>query len=327
VELAIGALILAVPASAVAFTVAQADTPSTIPSGLALIVGQSAAPNGIPASVRPHRPTFDAKVTVTGKLAPSDAGETLQLQFAPAAGPNWRPLGATRVDGDGRFRFVMPAKRSGLVRVVPTLANFAPPPPIQPIASAPSRSLRTRWQRVAVSARFDVRVRSIAVLGGQFVHVRGKLAPAIAGRHVRLLGRSGRGWRTLATARTGPRGGFDLRYSPGATDQQSLRVGFAGDRLNRSSWARVGEVTVLHPSVASWYYDAGSTACGFHAQFGVANKSLPCGTKVTFSYGGRTVTATVDDRGPYVSGREWDLSQTTAGALGFGGVGTVLASL
>jgi rare lipoprotein A (peptidoglycan hydrolase) len=44
---------------------------------------------------------------------------------------------------------------------------------------------------------------------------------------------------------------------------------------------------------------------------------------VTFRYGGNTVTATVDDRGPYAGGREWDLNQNTAGALGFNGVDTV----
>jgi rare lipoprotein A (peptidoglycan hydrolase) len=83
---------------------------------------------------------------------------------------------------------------------------------------------------------------------------------------------------------------------------------------------------VFQQSLASWYSDGGSTACGFHAHFGVANKSLPCGTKVTFQYGGRTVTAVVDDRGPYVGGREWDLNQNTAAVLGFGGVGAVWAS-
>ena len=85
-------------------------------------------------------------------------------------------------------------------------------------------------------------------------------------------------------------------------------------------------MTVYRQAGASWYYDAGNTACGFHAQYGVANRTLPCGTKVAFRYGGRSVTATVDDRGPYVGGRDWDLSQTTAGALGFGGVGEVWSS-
>jgi rare lipoprotein A len=42
----------------------------------------------------------------------------------------------------------------------------------------------------------------------------------------------------------------------------------------------------------------------------VAHRSLPCGTKVTFRNpsNGRTVTVPVIDRGPYVSGRQWDLS-------------------
>ena len=84
-----------------------------------------------------------------------------------------------------------------------------------------------------------------------------------------------------------------------------------------------GTATGFEQNVASWYDDAGSTGCGFHATYGVANKSLPCGTHVTFSYGGRTVVATVDDRGPYVGGRTWDLNQNTAAALGFAGVGTV----
>jgi rare lipoprotein A (peptidoglycan hydrolase) len=60
---------------------------------------------------------------------------------------------------------------------------------------------------------------------------------------------------------------------------------------------------------------------------GVAHKSLPCGTKVTFHYNGRSVTAVVDDRGPFAGGREWDLNQNVAGALGFGGVDTVWSSV
>jgi rare lipoprotein A (peptidoglycan hydrolase) len=79
--------------------------------------------------------------------------------------------------------------------------------------------------------------------------------------------------------------------------------------------------------LASWYYDGGNTACGWHAGYGVANKWLRCGTKVLFRYHGRSVTAMVDDRGPYISGRVWDLNQATAGALGFGGVDYVQSSV
>ena len=47
-------------------------------------------------------------------------------------------------------------------------------------------------------------------------------------------------------------------------------------------------------------------------------RSLPCGTKVTFKNpaNGRVVTARVIDRGPYVDGRQWDLSGGLCLALG-----------
>jgi len=55
----------------------------------------------------------------------------------------------------------------------------------------------------------------------------------------------------------------------------------------------------------------------------VAHKSMPFGTKIKFSYGGRTCIAVVKDRGPYVGDRIFDLGPGTAKALGFDGVGTV----
>lgn len=313
VQLGVGAAMLAIPASAVALTAGQADAQSAIPINLDR-----------------HRLAFGHDLTVSGTLAQLSAGQPLQLQFAPAtgggAGGGWRVVASTRAGGDGSFRFVSPLTRSGLVRVVPAPAAVALQP-AQSSASTANATPRGAAERVTVAARVTVRKRAVDVLGGQPVHVRGKLLPGQGGRRVRLIGRSGRTWRTLASARTGVRGGFDLRYSPGATGRQRLRVRFAGDRLNSSSSAHAGRVTVFRESLASWYSDGGATACGFHAQFGVANKSLACGTRVTLRYGGRTVTAVVDDRGPYVGGREWDLNQNTAGALGFGGVGTVWSSL
>ena len=143
---------------------------------------------------------------------------------------------------------------------------------------------------------------------------------------MRLEAGSGRGWRTVGSARTGARGGYRLSVSPSAATGRRLRVVFGGDGGNARAVRPAGNVNVLHAALASWYEDAGNTACGFHAGLGVANRTLPCGTKVAFQYGGRTVTAVVDDRGPYAGGREWDLNQTTASALGFAGVGTVWSS-
>lgn len=87
----------------------------------------------------------------------------------------------------------------------------------------------------------------------------------------------------------------------------------------------------LTAATASWYNDpAGSgNCCGFNASQGVAvcgsggGPCLPMGTRVLFVYGSRRAVCVADDHGPYVGGRSFDLDQGCAGALGFGGVGTV----
>lgn len=55
----------------------------------------------------------------------------------------------------------------------------------------------------------------------------------------------------------------------------------------------------------------------------VAHRTLPFGTRVQIMYKGRAVVAVVKDRGPYVSGRTFDLGPGTAKKLRFKGVGTV----
>jgi hypothetical protein len=74
----------------------------------------------------------------------------------------------------------------------------------------------------------------------------------------------------------------------------------------------------------SWYgpgFYGKRTACGqamTQSLIGVAHKTLPCGTKITFknAANGRTITVPVVDRGPYVTGRQWDLTGGTCLALG-----------
>lgn len=73
---------------------------------------------------------------------------------------------------------------------------------------------------------------------------------------------------------------------------------------------------------ASWYgpgFYGNTTACGqrYTDQIeGVAHKTLKCGTMVTFTHDGKTVTVPVIDRGPYTRGRMWDLSARTCRDLG-----------
>ena len=74
--------------------------------------------------------------------------------------------------------------------------------------------------------------------------------------------------------------------------------------------------------LASWYgpgFYGNRTACGqvyTPELLGVAHLNLPCGTLLTLTYGGRTVTVPVIDRGPYIAGRAIDLSNATKLALG-----------
>jgi len=78
---------------------------------------------------------------------------------------------------------------------------------------------------------------------------------------------------------------------------------------------------------ATWYgpglYGA-HTACGQTLRattIGVANRTLPCGTMVTFAYHGHYLIAPVIDRGPYgPAGRDFDLTWATRQALHFGDV-------
>jgi rare lipoprotein A len=148
----------------------------------------------------------------------------------------------------------------------------------------------------------------------------------VAGQEVQLQALGAHGWRTLAHTRTGANGRFRLRYTPRATASEQVRLRFAGDAEDLPAHRRLGALNVYRLAEASWYGGGGELACGGEltsATMGVANKTLPCGTEVMLRYDGRTVRVAVIDRGPYVAGREFDLTEATKQALGFGGVGEV----
>jgi rare lipoprotein A (peptidoglycan hydrolase) len=79
----------------------------------------------------------------------------------------------------------------------------------------------------------------------------------------------------------------------------------------------------------TWYgpgFYGSQTACGQilgYETIGVAHRNLPCGTKVTFRYRGRSLVVPVIDRGPFVRGIMWDLTGAAARILGFSGSGPI----
>lgn len=91
---------------------------------------------------------------------------------------------------------------------------------------------------------------------------------------------------------------------------------------------REAEATPFRFAMAS-YYGPGlfgnALGCGgtlTTKTMGVAHKTLACGTVLDVCER-RCATVRVVDRGPYVAGREVDLTMATASVIGFSGVGLV----
>ncbi len=314
VQLTIVFTMLALPASAFALPAA---------TGFA-----TTASSPLPVRVTPRHVQLGAPVHVSGRLSALQAGRTVVLEAARSPRGRWHRIARTHVGRHGGFALRVAPRQSGVMRAVELSPVDARPAAVR--AQRTHRRTPDAVSRVAaieVKAAVRVPARARSVVAGQSVDIAGHLAPGRANRTVEVQDRAGRRWQTLGRGRTGHRGGFAVRVGTGSLSHAGLRVVFAGDRFNGRATAAAGSVTVFDPVLVSWYDDAGTTACGFHATYGVANLSLPCGTKVRMRDGARTVTATVDDRGPYVSGRTYDLSQTTAAALGFSGLGTIDASV
>jgi rare lipoprotein A len=170
-------------------------------------------------------------------------------------------------------------------------------------------------------------------VGGSGVVVRVHLTGVGRGKaHVRLavLASGSKKWRVVAADNV--RGGkkFNLKWHGGSPGRYMTRVSVR--KFGRSASDRTGRAFVFRRSYASFYGPGlygGALACGGRLSpgtIGVAHKTLPCGTRVTFKVGNRVVTAPVIDRGPYVGGRDWDLTTALRNKLRFGDVGAVYAT-
>lgn len=102
-------------------------------------------------------------------------------------------------------------------------------------------------------------------------------------------------------------------------------------------WILVALVTMVtaaqaESGIASTYSSreasGGRTACGPRLRdsgYTVAHRSLPCGTRVrvTNRSNGKSVVATVTDRGPFIRSRIVDMTLASARAIGFSGLAHV----
>ena len=191
------------------------------------------------------------------------------------------------------------------------------------ILSISAATAKSQSAHVASVADIQPRKSVLNVMTGRRASYAGTVAPGDAGRRVSLQKRHGSRWTTIARAVTGGGGAFRVSYRPPRPQSASLRVVAGGHR------EAIGRLNAYRRATVSWYGPGlygNKLGCGGRltpSTIGVANKSLPCGTRITLRKGSHIVRARVVDRGPYVGGREFDLTSATRRRLHFSGVGSI----
>jgi rare lipoprotein A len=176
----------------------------------------------------------------------------------------------------------------------------------------------------AADAHIGVSAKRLNIQAGSRVSVKGKIADPETRRTAALQIQRGHRWVTLDRTRTNGAGKFTLRDRVRGPLSTRARL-----RLSTGETRSLGRLNVYRKALASWYGPGlfgNHLGCGGTLQtgsIGVANKSLPCGTKVTLRHHGRVLRVRVIDRGPYVGAREYDLTSATARKLGFSGHGPI----
>ncbi len=278
---------------------------------------EPAKPGGASLSTSDRTVRPNQKVTVRGRFRPAveqssgigaqpaPATKPVRIQFRALGSKYWRDARATRAGKAGRFKERLKVERSGRIRAI-------------------SDGRTTGARRVTVRTVTRARVEKRAKVG-QKVTVRGRVAPAGTRRKVTVKVGGDK-----LRARTDRRGRFVAEWKPRSAGHKRVKVHAAGNLVAKGSKTKAGRVTVFRAAEASWYgpglYGNG-VACGGTLKpstIGVAHKTMPCGTKLTIRYHGRQVKAKVIDRGPYVAGREFDLTEAVKNKLGMGGIGRIL---
>jgi hypothetical protein len=294
----------------------------TAATPLAAMAAGAATPTAAPG-LSDATPTYRQPFAVRGQAAVRYAHGLARLEFA-APGEGWQPLRTATVDTRGRYSFRVALVRSGALRVVVRERPSA-------VQAAVADEQVTATRPVTVGAQLVVTRSRLEVMAGSTASVSGVIRPSAAGRVIRLERRVGGAWRPVATSRTGEGGAYRLAYRVARTGSAPVRLALAGDADNPPSARSLGRTGTLRPAIASRYDLYGEAlACGGRLGYDslvVAHRSLPCGTRVTIHYHGRTVQARVQDRGPFVGGREFDLAGGVARRLGFDGVGRIWVSV
>jgi hypothetical protein len=214
--------------------------------------------------------------------------------------------------------------------LLPAMLAFSAMLPIATTAEAKQQRREPRAPK-RVEAELALHVSKHDVLAGSDLLVSGRISPTPGGAHrVKVIvdGPSGGQLRTT----TNRSGAFRAHWGLHSTGIYEIRAYGIHDRRVSGSASAVRHVAVYRRAAASYYGPGlygGALACGGTLQpgtLGVAHKWLPCGTRVRLRYRGRSLTVPVVDRGPYVGGRDFDLTEATKERLRFPDIGVVLSS-
>jgi hypothetical protein len=287
------------PLAATLTTSAFADTPGRAPNAR--------------IDATKHSVPIGASVTLRGTF-PGAANAPIEIRYRAQGASAWHTATRDRTGRSGGYAVNVRPRRIATWRAE--------------LASAPAAQDRsTGSERIAVRSRTMAKVAGRNAMAGDRIKVRGNVMPAGARR--RVVVRIGK--EKLST-RAGRDGSFKLGWKAPGTGSYPVDVRARTNEVATGSRDSAGRAYVYRSAAASWYgpgLDGNNLACGgtlSPSTMGVANKTLPCGTKVHLRYHGNSVTVPVVDRGPYAGGREYDLTEATKNALGFPDVGTVLTT-
>jgi hypothetical protein len=248
--------------------------------------------------------TFGDEVKLSGRLESKKKGKKVKVTYSEAGKHADDLVETVKTGKKGKFTLKDTPKFTGKYR-------------------AEEKKGRSGPVEVEVKPRIDLDVER-ASLKGEKIAIDGALTPAVDKRTVVIEQTDKKGWSKVDKAKV-DKGGFDTKWDAKKPGEYRLRARFAGDDLNRGARQK-DKANVYRETVASHYgkgFYGSETACGQtlgKKMLGVANKTIPCGTKVTFYRKGREIKVPVIDRGPFVRGRDWDLTSAAAKKLKVNGV-------
>jgi hypothetical protein len=252
-------------------------------------------------------------VTLSG-VFPGAADAPIELRYRAQGARTWHTAAHGRTGASGRYH----------VRVKPhRIASWR----AELSGAAAAQDADTGSERVAVRSKTIAKAGGRHAMAGDTVKVRGQVMPA--GDKRKVIVRIG---GEKVSTRAGRDGRFQVAWKAPSTGSYPVDVRSRSNEVATGSRDSAGRILVYRPAAASWYGPGlygNNLACGgtlSASTMGVANKTLPCGTKVHLRYGDNSVTVPVIDRGPYAGNREYDLTAATKQALGFPDVGTVLTT-